>query len=80
MAESSGNVVVLNSVNTQKQSSVGQNTDLSEETNSQKDSELPLDTLPVSPPQATRTGTTGPILDLNLNNTNGDSSKCLSFI
>lgn len=32
-----------------------------------------------TPPQATSAGTTGPILDLNLNKTNGDSGEYFSY-
>ncbi|XP_074031764.1 uncharacterized protein isoform X3 [Leptinotarsa decemlineata] len=73
MAESSGSVV-SNSVNSHKQSTSEQSTESSKNL-VQKDDEPSTDTLLQSPPQATSAGTTGPILDLNLNKTNGETTK-----
>ncbi|CAH2007809.1 unnamed protein product [Acanthoscelides obtectus] len=86
MAESSGSVVVSNNANTageNTQTRAVQSTDSTDKINNKtdKESNLPpadgafLSTMTVSmvaPPEATSIGTTGQILDLNLNNTNGD--------
>nr|XP_023020756.1 uncharacterized protein LOC111509276 isoform X2 [Leptinotarsa decemlineata] len=77
MAESSGSVV-SNSVNSHKQSTSEQSTESSKNL-VQKDDEPSTDTLLQSPPQATSAGTTGPILDLNLNKTNGETKDGTSM-
>ncbi|XP_018564575.1 phosphatase and actin regulator 4 isoform X2 [Anoplophora glabripennis] len=75
MAESSGSVV-SNNVNTQKQPSAVQSTDSVDEDKTDKENEPPLDVNHPTLPEATSAGTTGKILDLNLNRTNGDSGTC----
>lgn len=44
------------------------------------ENEPPLDVNQPTLPEATSAGTTGKILDLNLNRTNGDSGKLCRFV
>ncbi|XP_056633038.1 phosphatase and actin regulator 3 isoform X1 [Diorhabda sublineata] len=69
--------VVSNDINTNKQINPVENSEGNKENKTDNESKPPpVDDVLQSPPHATSTGTTGAILDVHLNKTNGGSSTC----